>query len=381
MAVPMNSDNYYHGIYWNSYSSVVRHLNQLAFDSEEGNWCEFLRRERGRPYQLALSLNCGNGWVERDLITADAVKEILAIDFFDDLIAEAQRLSEGLPITFIQADTNQASFPCGPFDLVVNHAAGHHITYLDRVFRRLWTSMTKDGTLVTWDYMGPHRNQYSTRIWQEAHRINDLLPSKYRATMDYPHLPTMISTDPSEAVHSELLLEVMSRYFRFRHFRPLGGAIAYLVLTHNNHLFEAPDEIRDELVRKVIEADVRYMKNFPMDSLFTFCLASPRHSEELDPLQFEIWTVQEEMREVEAEENGGIYFPQTALARSIYPVTEQFSAFEPADLTGYVAATPASIARLGPRLVFSAMIRSVALRVPLLLSIFRRTRMLVRRFS
>src|SRR4029077_15080466 len=97
---------YYSGVYWNSYQRVIRHLNHRAYDSEDGNWLEFVRRLRGRPFDRALSLNCGIGWLERDVVISDVAKEVVAIDFMEDLLATARVGTQGLPIEYHQMDTN-----------------------------------------------------------------------------------------------------------------------------------------------------------------------------------------------------------------------------------------------------------------------------------
>lgn len=378
VATPVQSDVYYHGIYWNSYEYVVRHLNERAYGSPEGTWYDFVRDEHGGPYERGLSLNCGTGWVERELVAAGAVSRVVALDYLADLLTTAEEASVGFPIEFLRADVNAADFPTGPFDLVVNHAAGHHITYLDRVFRRLRELMTPAGSLVTWDYTGPHRNQYPPRVWAAAAAVNDELPIEYRSTMDYPHLPTMLATDPTEAIHSELIDEVMTRYFRHRHHRRLGGPIAYLLLTHNHRLHGAPEDQRDELVRKIVAADVEHVERFPEDNLFTFAISTPRSEDELDPDLLQVWTMQEERREAAALDSAGRYYLPTSIetAREANGTSVDATAESSPSLAD---ATPYDVACRGPRFVSAALVRSIAIRFPATLPALRKLRRLLGR--
>src|SRR5258706_15930991 len=194
----------------------------------------------------------------------------------DDLLDAARLASQGLPIEYHQMDTNVAEFPDGPFDGIINHAAGHHIARLDRVFRKSAALLPPDGWLLTWDYTGSHRNQYGERIWRAASRVNEMIPAHLRSPMSYPHLPTMLVTDPTEAIHSELVLATMDRYFLTEHFRRLGGAIAYLLLTHNQALFDASAPERDDIIELVLQDDERHVAEYPEDSLFTSSSSSPR---------------------------------------------------------------------------------------------------------
>ena len=59
---------------------------------------------------------------------------------------------------------------------------------------------------------------------------NARLPPHVQQSLAYPHLPTMLVSNPSEAQHSELIMEAMRRYFFVDLFRPLGGPVAYPIL-------------------------------------------------------------------------------------------------------------------------------------------------------
>lgn len=242
MANPPDSSVYYQLTYWNDYEEVVRHLNQRAFDDPDGTWWDFVAQYFGSPKRMGLSFNCGTGWVERDLLDAGAVEHIVAVDYLQDLLDAGAAVSAPYSIEYHRLDTNSAEFPVRDYDLVINHAAGHHVAHLDRVYRRLWELLGQDGHLVMYDYTGPHRNQYGDRIWNAAMACNATLPPEFRSEMNYPHFATMMASDPTEAIHSELVLETTARYFRFDHVRRLGGPIAYLLLTHNHALQAAAIE-------------------------------------------------------------------------------------------------------------------------------------------
>ena len=67
--------------------------------------------------------------------------------------AAAAAAAEGLPLTYVQSNVNDGVFPEGEFDLVVNHAAAHHIASLDRVFRESAASCLRTGGSshsITW---------------------------------------------------------------------------------------------------------------------------------------------------------------------------------------------------------------------------------------
>ena len=234
-----------------------------------------------RTFERALILNCGNGWVERELLASGLIREAVGIDYGEELLQEARAAAaeNGLPLTYVRANINDGVFPEGEFDLVVNHAAAHHIAAIDRVFREICRILPEDGWFVSYDYVGPHRNQYEPAAWEAAWSLNGELPASLRQDLQYPHLPTMLVTDPTEAIHSELIVETMHRYFTVSEFTPLGGALAYPLLTHNGRLFESDDPAeRAAWVDRIMEADDRFLAEHPGSTLFAYFAGTPDKS-------------------------------------------------------------------------------------------------------
>jgi 2-polyprenyl-3-methyl-5-hydroxy-6-metoxy-1,4-benzoquinol methylase len=116
-----DSSVYYHSGYWNDLAAVRDHIGALATGDAGLPWYLHLLQWRGRPFRKALFLNCGNGWVERDLINAGVVLDGVGIDYSDDLLESARTEAEKnhLPLRYYQMDTNTAEFPEGDYDLVV----------------------------------------------------------------------------------------------------------------------------------------------------------------------------------------------------------------------------------------------------------------------
>lgn len=319
LTVPSAGFEYYRDRYWNDIELVRRILDERATGSPDTTWFEHLRDHSG-PFRHALVLNCGNGWVERELIDRGVVSSAVGVDVSDELLDEARTAAGGRALRYERLDTNTAAFPDEAFDLVVNHAALHHVAHLDRVLRRLHEILEPDGVLVSWDYVGPHRNQYRAREWEAAWEVNLRLPEAARQTMIYPLLPAMIAGDPTEAIHSELILPVMERYFAFEHRRDLGGGIGYLLLTHNEGLHALPAAEAEPHVRAVMDADTELLAADPSSSLFVYAIARPRPGALDDADRLAAWSAEEEAREDRAAAAGGIYYPRTAVAALAEPL-------------------------------------------------------------
>ena len=316
LSVATNSDVYYTGgVYWNSFVEVAEAINARVSGRPDGEWFDrFAERTEGRVFERALILNCGNGSVERRLVTSGLVKSAIGIDILPTLLAEAEAdaAAQGLPLTYHQMDVNSVDFPPGPFDLVVNHAAGHHIRYIDRVFGAVCELLPDDGWFVNFDYVGPHRNQYDYDVWQAVGELNDELPDSVRQELRYPHLPTVIVDDPTEAVHSELILETFQRYFTMDDRADVGGALAYPLLFGHQRLLLMPHDQRRRFLARIIEADELWLKGHPDGTLFAYFAGHPRKDVLRQHTLREAWLAEEEVREQAAAENGGEYYPHTA---------------------------------------------------------------------
>ena len=146
-----NSDIYYQGRYWNDFDVVTRRINERISGDPTRPWFEQFAKMSERTFERALILNCGNGWVERELLSSGLILEAVGIDYSEDLLAQARTAAAegGLPLTYEKVNVNTAAFPEGEFDLVVNHAAAHHIAAIDRVFRELCRMLPDDGWFVS----------------------------------------------------------------------------------------------------------------------------------------------------------------------------------------------------------------------------------------
>ena len=312
--VAEDSSVYYGGGYWNDLPVVADFIERRATGKEATPWYVHLKEVTGgRTFKKGLFLNCGNGWVERELLRAGIVEETVGIDISEDLLDNARKAAadEGLNARYFARDINTADLPEDGYDLVVNYAAAHHMAYLDKVLRRVAELLPEDGVFASVDYIGPHRNQYPYEQWQAASDLNDTLPEAYRADLPYPHLPTMLHGDPTEAIHSELIEQLVRRYFALEEFKPIGGGLAYVVLSFNKGIHDNPGPERDALVQRVLDADVAWTDEH--GPLFAFFWGRPDKAVLAQADQLAAWSREEEERERAAAANGGQYYPLTVL--------------------------------------------------------------------
>jgi len=321
-----NSDVYYTGTYWNDFEVVRERINGRISGNPTRKWHEHLALETGRTFKRALILNCGNGWVERELVESGLIAEGVGIDYSQSLLDEAGAAARenGLPLTYHQANINTGSFPEAEFDLVVNHAAAHHIAAIDRVFRQVCRILPEDGWFVSFDYVGPHRNQYRLDAWEEVWQLNEQIPESFRQDLEYPPVPVMLVVDPTEAVHSDLILETFRRYFTEDQVTALGGAIAYPLLTHNARIFTTEDEVgRSEAIERILQVDDAFLSEHPESTLFAYFAGQPKKDVLTQVDLLARWETEEAEREQRAQDNGGEYYERGPLATALVALEEQ----------------------------------------------------------
>ena len=324
--VKTDSGVYYTGTYWNDYEGVRRMINERISGEPTRKWHEHFANATERTFKRALILNCGNGWVERELVECGLIAEGVGIDDSQSLLDEAaaSALVNELPLTYQRANINTGEFPPGDFDLVVNHAAAHHITAIDRVFREVCRVLPEDGWFVSFDYVGAHRNQYRLDAWEEVWKLNRQIPTSLRQDLLYPPIPAMMVVDPTEAVHSELIVRTFHRYFAEVQFTPLGGAIAYPLLTHNARMSTSEDDAtRSHWIEQILNVDDSFLREHPESTLFAYFAGTPRKKVLADGDRLAAWEAEETERERRARERGGEYYDRGPLATALIELEEQ----------------------------------------------------------
>ena len=169
-----------------------------------------------------------------------------------------------------------AFFPEDGYDLVVNHAAGHHISHIDRVFRALARAVA-DPTVSSSRGTTSGPTATSTRATcgrQPTASTSPSRPSSARRCTTRssrrcsPAIPPRRSTPSSSC-------DVMRRYFTLEHERALGGGIAYLLLTHNPAVLDARRPRPSRGWRRSSTHDAAFTDAAPERTLFAYVIARP----------------------------------------------------------------------------------------------------------
>jgi SAM-dependent methyltransferase len=309
-AVNPNSQVYYSGTYWNDFPMVLEYMCE-NFTGDKSKWWvqDFQERFAQEPFENGLFVNCGNGWVEREFIDKGIVRKAIAFDYSSDLLLSAMDKKGNRPIDYFRTDVNRIFFKKNYFDLIVNVAALHHVQYINRLCWNLCKALIPKGIFVNFDYIGPHRNQYSLLNWALINLSNLTLSSKVRKSpLVKPHLPTMLYTDPTEAIHSELIFNTVEQYFDIVERHDTGGGIAYEILTHNNKLKNIPPHELNLEIEKILWIDKKLTSIKIIPPLFSYFIAKPQKKILHDFETIMLSQQQEEKREFWAKNHEGNYY-------------------------------------------------------------------------
>jgi SAM-dependent methyltransferase len=255
------------GRYWLAHPMVQARVNTLASGRPDvdayGRLAELLAR-RGWPLPMdrAISLGCGFGGLERDLVGRGLCRRVHALDLAEGAVAEARRLAEaegfGDRIRYQVADLESAALPPGSADVVFAHQSVHHIEALDELFLGIRRALRPGGVLHLHEFVGPIRFQWTDAQLALANGFLDSLPSRLRRTpsgvpkgrLARPTIAAMLAIDPTEAIRSAEIPAVLRRHFDVVEERRLGGALAHIALGDVAQNFDPADlEARSALER------------------------------------------------------------------------------------------------------------------------------------
>jgi 2-polyprenyl-3-methyl-5-hydroxy-6-metoxy-1,4-benzoquinol methylase len=151
---------------------VRRHFSSLST----------LAQERELKFEHGLTLGCGAGRCERELVRNGVCRTFHGIDISEKAIVTAREIAkeQDLPLTYEVADLNFLELPEKTFDLVVAQTCLHHILFLERVAEQVWRSLKADGYLWIHDFIGETQGQYDLKRISSMNQILAILPEKFR---------------------------------------------------------------------------------------------------------------------------------------------------------------------------------------------------------
>ena len=218
---------------WMGIPLVRARINRLV-SGDPGGWPLdwFERAYPGRRFERALSIGCGTGALERDLVRRNLCGSIVAFDASLASLAIARREAAAAGfadrIAYFAGDFNQPDLPEAAFDAVFIHQALHHVAKLEKLMRAVRKALRPGGIFYLEELVGPSRDAWNGERLRPLAEAYAALP---RAARRFDALPAPIQDDdPSEAIRSGEIREQLAIGFDVEHDRGYGGnALAVLV--------------------------------------------------------------------------------------------------------------------------------------------------------
>jgi SAM-dependent methyltransferase len=233
---------------WMENAAVREYINRSISRSDEPLWPMdwFLRWLKGRRFKRALSIGCGTGALERDLISKNIVERIDAFDGSTNSlrIAQQEAAKAGMTnrIRYYAGDFNEPVLPRSVYDAVFIHQAAHHVAKLEKLYRAILQTLTDDGLLYLDEYIGPSRFYWSDVTIARHRQIYAGLEKKRGEVLILPVHPY----DPSEAFRSDEILPQLVVGFDIEEMRGYGGNLLSV-------LYPSADLSPAEIERLIVE--------------------------------------------------------------------------------------------------------------------------------
>ena len=279
--ISIRNFSHYSDKYWNDLDPVLKYKNKLATDNENTTWIEDIltRFKEYLPFENVLIVGCGNGWVERELFDLKIGLKFDAFDISDKYLQESNKKKGNRNITYFKDDINNLQhLEDKKYDAIFNYAILHHAAEIDYALKKLSECLTSDGLMFNEEYVGPARNQYSDEQLQLMLEVNSDLPEIFRTK--HPLRPPLANfrVEPTEAIHSDLVLPTFKKYFDIVYEKNMNGGIAYQILWNNIENFtDYTDPESTKWLNYLLERDLYYSKEKRVPILFWYGVGTSKN--------------------------------------------------------------------------------------------------------
>lgn len=264
---------------WMHFPAVRRHIIEQIGVGYGWPMDWLLHQLAGRTFERGLSIGCGTGALERDLLERGICRRIDAFDGAVASLAVAREAAGNLPIHYFAADFNRPVLPRNTYDAVFFHQSLHHVAKLERLLREVMFALKTDGLLYLDEYVGPSRTWWTeARFARQREQFARLVPEQGRLSKELP-LP-IVYDDPSEAVQSGAIRAQLAVGFDVIAERGYGGNLLSLMCPAVWWEHADADQLR-----RLIDAE-REELAAGADPYYMLILARPKKRKSLPSLRY-----------------------------------------------------------------------------------------------
>jgi SAM-dependent methyltransferase len=233
--------------FWLGHPLIRARVNRRISGNESVWPTDWLRDHLGSrlPLEHCLSIGCGTGPLERDLVQKGIAARIVGIDIEDEPLVHARQEREKAGISpdqlaYVRADARQFLSSQASLDGVFFHGSLHHFDRLDDLLQRVSAALRPGGLLYVDEYVGPSMREWNWRTLFLANLFHNLVSWKVRRVglIRAPRNPH----DPTEMICASEIAPAIRRHFQIEAVRDYGGNL--LSLIYPNLQRPAPDRAR-----------------------------------------------------------------------------------------------------------------------------------------
>jgi SAM-dependent methyltransferase len=235
---------------WMEDLRVRQRINWMIGETEMLWPIEWLEREvGGRTFERALSIGCGTGPLERQLILRNVCGTVDAFDGSVHSLHVARQQADadgtGARIRYFASDFNRPALPRNRYDIVFFHQSLHHVGKLEKLYRAVLRALKPDGYLYLDEFIGPSRHEWDPTRLAPHQAILQSIPKEFR-TVDELLMPVQ-PDDPSEAIRSSEIMEQLAIGFTVEKMHGYGGNLLSVIYPYLKWKI-APDELVHQLM-------------------------------------------------------------------------------------------------------------------------------------
>lgn len=266
-----NNKKTYKGIDENHYCSNEVFLQRLI--KEQKGSFDIEQYFPNKNDLCILSLGCGTGQLERDLLNRNICTQIDAIDISEESIKEAiekvKEIDKDKIINYYCSNLNTDKLQLNKYDLIIAQECMHHIQNLEFAYTNINNALKENGVFVQNEYVGPNRFQWNDYQIKKVNDVLKLLPLKYKAKEKYEKqkIEHIIKADPSEAVRSVEILPLSKHHFDVISINYYSGTLMHILYQclnpkyfHTENFKPFKNKLRSQILARWILAVEKKLK-------------------------------------------------------------------------------------------------------------------------
>ena len=288
-------ESYFGETYWLANPIINRRYQLKAAGGRDyDSWVDFTVQhflgERA-PVDKVLSIGSGDGTLERHLASLNTAKKIEGIDLAPKRIEIARQaaVENGMDelISYTVGNVETSPLPSSDYDAIYFNSSLHHMSGLDTILRSCADSLKKAGYLFINEYIGPNRFDFSEREKEVMTSVFHTIPEKYRISqaehdkgmvrthLGFPSPKEVARVDPSEAIHSEEIMDAVQRHFEVVEFNFTGGSLMQFMLDGIAGNFRHDDEDSRKILDLIFKIEDTLVESGDIPPHFAMIIAKP----------------------------------------------------------------------------------------------------------